>query len=70
VNEMGRYLVSGHRAYRGHMPGTEFEAVLDSAAEARAVRRGSIELLERMVADLPPNYRLPSGWPTNKGRKG
>jgi hypothetical protein len=66
VKEMGRYRVVGSRRYRGHEPGSVFEAVLDPHAEARAVDRGSIRLLERLTADLPPNkYRLPAGWPVN-----
>jgi hypothetical protein len=67
---VGRYLVSGKRAYRGHDPGTEFEARLDVFAEARAIGRGSIQLLERLAADLPADkYRLPQGWPGTE-RKG
>lgn len=67
---MGRYRVVGRRAYRGHQPGEEFEAKLDPNAEARAVNRGNILLLERLVADLPPGkYRLPTGWPRSQERK-
>jgi hypothetical protein len=67
VNTLGRYEVCGRRIYRGHPPGAVFEAKLDPAAEARAIRRGSIRLLERLTADLPPGkYRLPLGWPTIK----
>lgn len=59
----GAYRVTGARAYRGHEPGTTFEAVLDPAAEVRAIRRGSIELLERVTPALKPgSFDLPSGW--------
>jgi hypothetical protein len=62
---MGRYQVVGKRAYRDHAPGAMFEAVLDPDAEARAISRGSIRLIERLPADLPAGkYRLPLGWPT------
>lgn len=65
---MGRYRVTGKRAYRGHLPGSEFEAVLDPNAEHRAINRGSITLLERLHADLPRGrYKLPVGWPNRKG---
>jgi hypothetical protein len=63
---MGRYEVVGSRRYRGHEPGMVFEATLDPLAEQRAINRGSIRLIERLEADLPPNkYRLPAGWPVN-----
>jgi hypothetical protein len=62
VNEIGRYQVTGKRAYRGHQPGDTFEARLDRNAEIRAVNRGNIILLERLTADLRPgSYRLPAG---------
>ncbi len=61
---LGRYQVIGKRAHREHPPGTIFEACLERGAEQRAVARGSIKLLERIPADLPPQYRLPIGWPT------
>jgi hypothetical protein len=61
---LGIYEVIGKRAYREHPPGSRFEARLDRAAEARAVARGSIRLLERVADDLPAGkYRLPTGWP-------
>lgn len=67
---MGRYLVTRNTPYREHEPGTEFEAYLDANAEARAINRGSIQLLERIPADLAPNsYRLPAGWPERKEGK-
>ena len=45
----GLYEVVGSRRYRGHRPGDLFEAVLDSRAEARAIGRGDIALLERIA---------------------
>ena len=61
---LGVYEVIGPRAYRENPPGTRFEARLDRAAEARAVARGSIRLIERVPDDLPAGkYRLPPGWP-------
>lgn len=72
MTTLGRYRVTGRCAYRGHQPGEEFEARLPQNAEARAVNRGSIQLLERIPADLPAHkYRLPDGWPgtTSNERK-
>jgi hypothetical protein len=67
--ELGIYEVVGPRAYREHQPGERFEARLDRAAEARAVARGSIRLLERVADDLPAGkYRLPTGWPVTTER--
>ena len=67
---MGRYLVSGRLRYREHPPGTEFEAYLDEAVEARAINRGSITLFERIPADLEPgSYRLPATRTTTAGKE-
>lgn len=64
---IGVYLVTGKRAHRGHEPGEVFWAVLDPEAEARAINRGSIRLIERLEAALPKDkYRLPVGWPTTE----
>lgn len=60
----GLYEVTGRRPYRGHKPGTRFEARLEPMAEKRAVRRGDITLLERVVPTLAPgSTRLPDDWP-------
>lgn len=48
----GQWRVCGKRAYRDHQPGEVFVAVLEGAAAARAVRRGSIELVEAITFDL------------------
>lgn len=59
----GRYRVTGSRAYRGHAPGSVFDAVMPASVEARAVRRGSVELVERITPALQEgSYELPSGW--------
>lgn len=58
--DVGRYLVTGTRGYRGHLPGTEFEARLDPAPERRAVARGDIRLLERVRVAVG-RYTLPDG---------
>jgi hypothetical protein len=60
MNASGIYLVVGQREYREHRPGTLFEAKLDARAEARAIGRGDIKLVERMIPALRPgSYRLP-----------
>lgn len=58
----GVYLVTGRRQYRGHDPGTTFEALLDTAAEQRAVARRDIRLLRRIKPTVPDGYRL-GDWP-------
>lgn len=57
------YLVTGKREYRGHTPGSEFEAVLDPGPEQRAIDRGDIRLVRRVEPDLEPgSFVLPDGW--------
>lgn len=59
----GIYVVTGRRAYRGHEPGTQFEAVLDRQAETRAIGRGDIRLLKRVTPSIQPGtYTFPAGW--------
>jgi len=67
----GLYRVIGERRNRGHEPGTEFSARLNAMAEARAVRRGDIELVDRIEPMLRPgSYTLPDGWEaTGAGRR-
>jgi hypothetical protein len=56
----GIYRVSGTRRYREHQPGDLFEATLDPGAEARAIGRGDIELVERIQFTVRPgSYKLP-----------
>ncbi len=62
--EYGIYKVSGRRRYRTHMPGERFEARLDPDAEARAIKRGDIVLLERVeLTLLRGSFALPDDWP-------
>jgi hypothetical protein len=62
--QYGLYKVCGRRKYRGHDPGSLFEAVLQPLAEARAIRRGDIILLERITPRVQPgSYQLPRDWP-------
>jgi len=59
----GVYRVTGRLEYRGHKPGEEFIATLAPTVERRAVDRGAIVLLERIVPALKEgSYRLPEGW--------
>lgn len=61
--EHGVYLVTGNRAYRGHEPGTRFEASLQAGAEYRAINRRDIRLLSRFTPSLQPgSFQLPTGW--------
>ncbi len=67
---MSVYLVKGPLAYREHKPGETFEAELAADVEERALRRGTIVLVERRRTSLQPgSWRLPHGWPSdNAGR--
>lgn len=66
----GVYLVTGRRHYRGHEPGTVFEAQLDRAAEWRALERGDIRLIRRVTPAVQPgSYTFPAGWPDGESRK-
>lgn len=59
----GEYQVVGKREYRGHAPGTIFEARLDRNAAARAIRRGDIALLRTITPGLEPgSFSFPVGW--------
>lgn len=58
----GAWLVVGKRAYRGHDPGTEFEASIPAAPAKRALVRGDIRLLEEFVPAPPAEHQLPEGW--------
>lgn len=69
--DVGRYLVTGIRGYRGHERGSEFEAFLEPGPERRAVNRGDIQLLERVRVEVgaftipdgarPADYVVPCG---------
>jgi len=59
----GLYQVTKRRSYRGHEPGTTFEARLDPGAERRALARGDIRKLKRTTPSLQPGtYQFPTGW--------
>jgi hypothetical protein len=63
---IGEYLVTGKRNYRGHEPGTIFEARLNPNAEARAINRGDIRLLRQIEPTIQPgSYTFPDGWLTD-----
>lgn len=63
----GTYQVIGHRKYRGHQRGETFDATLDRNAERRAVARGDIVLLARVVPTIQPgSYTFPQGWLTKQ----
>lgn len=55
------YQVTGKRNYRGHEPGTIFEARHDPAKQ-RAINRGDITLLRIHEPEVPPDYTYPDGW--------
>jgi hypothetical protein len=60
---MSVYKVVGARRYRSHRPGDLFEALLDPRAEARAIGRGDIAVIDRTVPALQPgSYTFPPGW--------
>lgn len=59
----GVYEVIGRRQYRGHEPGSTFEAVIAPAVEQRAVQRGDIRLLRRIRPSLVPGSYTLRGWP-------
>jgi hypothetical protein len=64
---MSVYKVVGPRRYRGHRPGDLFEARLDPGAEARAIGRGDIVVIDRSSPTVQPGtYTFPAGWPTRK----
>ena len=67
---MSKYRVVGASSYRGHEPGEVFEATLERAVEFRAVRRGSIVLVERgQVSLVEGSYRLPVDAPDGADRR-
>jgi len=59
----GEYEVIGRRLYRGHEPGSIFEARLERNAERRAIRRGDIRLLRVVQPKLQEgSFAFPDGW--------
>jgi hypothetical protein len=66
----GEYEVVGRREYRGHKPGTVFEASIESNAAGRAIQRGDLALLRISTPELQPgSYLLPDGWLNEQGRE-
>lgn len=60
----GEYEVIGRREYRGHAPGTVFEASLDPAVEQRAIARSAIRLIRRVTPSVvPAHFKPPANWP-------
>lgn len=67
---MGEYLVTGKREYRGHAPGTVFEANLPGGAAARAIQRGDIRLLRTVTPEVQSgSWTLPDGWLSKQGKE-
>lgn len=63
----GVYRVIGRRKYRGHDPGTVFEAYLDPAVEQRAIARRAIELLRREAPTVEPaKFEPPAEWRSDR----
>lgn len=57
------YQVISRRRFRGHQFGETFYAVIDPAAERRALLRGDIRVVDRVQPSLQPGtYGLPEGW--------
>lgn len=67
--EMGEYEVIGRSEYRGHAPGTVFEARLELGAQRRAVQRGDIRLLRVITPEVQPGWVLPDGWLSKQGKE-
>lgn len=64
---MSVYRVSGTARYQGHEPGTVFVGLLPPEAEARAVARGSIEIVAAGPVSLDATRAvLPRGWDTQR----
>lgn len=59
----GQFKVMGRREYRGHRPGSRFEARMDAALR-RAIARGDIQLVAHVEPILEPgSFTLPHDWP-------
>lgn len=71
TGSFGVYEVIGHRKYRGHDPGTVFEASLDPAVEQRAIDRRAIRLVRRVKPTVvPAHFKPPANWPTTEAPQG
>lgn len=61
--EFATWEVTGRRPYRGHAPGSTFEAWLDVRVSDRAVARGDIRRKRNARPGLRPgSYTFPRGW--------
>lgn len=61
--QFGVWEVTGRRAYRGHLPGSTFEARIDVRVAERAIGRGDIRLLKPTQPGIRPgSYTFPRGW--------
>jgi hypothetical protein len=59
----GLYEVTQNHTYRGRAAGEQFEGRMDRGAEARAVMRGVIRLIDTLTPALVPgSYVFPRGW--------
>lgn len=67
---MAEYQVIGKRAYRGHSPGSVFEARIPAGPASRAIGRGDIRLIREVTPELQPGWQLPDGWVTNNPKHG
>lgn len=66
---MTLYEVTARRRFRGHSPGTRFEADLDQRIVDRALGRGDIRVIDEGPTKLRPgSYQLPPGWPVKPNR--
>lgn len=63
---MSLYRVTGKQRFKGHLPGSLFIGELAPSIEARAVKRGSIEIVESGPVRLDATRAtLPRGWVTH-----
>jgi hypothetical protein len=65
VDEGGftQYEVLRQGGYHGFETGEVFEAVIDKAAEGRALKRGDIRILQRTTPAIQQaSYRIPAAW--------
>ena len=67
---MAEYEVTGKREYRGHSPGSTFEARIPPGPESRAIARGDIVRIRTVEPSIQPgSFSLPEGWLTNAGKE-
>ncbi len=59
---MGEYEVTGKREYRGHSPGSVFQARIPAGPAGRAIARGDIRFIREVTPELQSGWHLPDGW--------